>query len=52
MKEIIAYLKKAIESCKEFGEDLDESSWVYEEGVLISANDAQKIVDALSEQCT
>ena len=47
MKEIIKHLKRSIKECKRQKQDLDEASWGYEEGVLLSANDAQKIVDAL-----
>ena len=50
MKEIIKNLKSLIKSCKKYKQNLDEADWGYEEGVLLSANEAQKILDKLSSQ--
>ena len=48
MEQIIEQLKRKIAECEETGEALDEYNWGMETGVLISANDAKKIVSALS----
>jgi len=50
MKKIIENLQGQIESVKHFDDDLDAASWNYEEGVLISANEAIKIVELFNEQ--
>jgi F0F1-type ATP synthase membrane subunit b/b' len=50
MKEIIKNIKAQIKSCKKYKQDLDEASWGYETGVLLTANEAQKIVDKLNEE--
>ena len=43
--EIIEDLKEQICSCVKLGEDLDDKSWNYQVGVLLSANEAKKIVE-------
>jgi len=50
MNKIIKSLESQIKSCKRSKLDLDDASWGYETGVLLSANDAQKILDKLSDQ--
>ena len=52
MEKIIEGLKSQIASCKEFGEDTSEASWKYQEGILISADEAQEIVNALVASIT
>jgi len=47
MKQIIEKLKEQIANSIEYGNDLDAASWGMQEGVLISANEAQQIVEAL-----
>ena len=49
MKKIIENLQGQIESVKHFDTDLDAASWNYQEGVLISANEAIKIVELFKE---
>ena len=48
-KKIIQKLKTQIEGCKSFSEDLNECSWKYETGVLITANEAMFILKSLTE---
>lgn len=45
MEEIIEYLKERIESIKKYNETMNSASWGYEEGCIISGDDAQKIID-------
>ena len=40
-------MKVDIKDCKKFGEDLDNCSWNCEEGVLLTANEAQLLIDNL-----
>ena len=47
MKQIIEKLKEQIANSIEYGNDLDAASWGMQEGVLITANEAQQIVEAL-----
>jgi len=47
MKQIIEKLKEQIANSIEYGNDLDAASWGMQEGVLISANEAPQIVEAL-----
>lgn len=44
---IRASLSRSAESYRESGDDMDACSWGMEHGVLISANDAQRISDAI-----
>ena len=44
MKEVIEYLKERIASIKEYNEPMNSASWGYEEGCVISGEDAQKII--------
>ena len=45
MKSIIGYLKYRAAEAEKDGEDMNAASWNYQEGVLISANDAKEIVE-------
>jgi hypothetical protein len=47
MKEIIRDLKRQVKYNKDGKYDLNGKSWGYEYGVLISANDAEKILQAI-----
>ena len=47
MKQIIEKIKSQMANSIEYGNDLDAASWGMQEGVLISANEARQIVDAL-----
>ncbi len=47
MEEILKNLKIQIETCRENGEEMDSKSFSYEEGVLITANEAQLIIDEI-----
>ena len=44
-KEVIYNLKDQLNSIKE--EDMDKASWGYEEGVLLTGNEAKAILDIL-----
>lgn len=43
MKKIIEYLKSSVDNMET--EDLDEVCWNYQKGILISGNDAKKIIN-------
>jgi hypothetical protein len=47
METIIENLKNQIQQCKKYRQDMNEASWSYETGVLISANEAKFIIDLL-----
>jgi hypothetical protein len=47
MKHLIEKLKEQIANSIEYGNDLDAASWGMQEGVLITANEARQIVEAL-----
>ena len=48
MKKIIETLKTQVQILKESKDDMNAASWNYEEGVIITGNQAQKIIDELS----
>ena len=50
LEKTIDYLKGEIEKLKESGEDFDKKSWGYEEGVLITGNEALTILKACEGQ--
>ena len=45
MTKTIYSIKKQIRQCKRFNQNLDECSWGYQVGVLLTANEAQEIID-------
>ena len=47
MKHLIEKLKEQIANSIEYGNVLDAASWGMQEGVLITANEARQIVEAL-----
>lgn len=47
MKELITYLEDEVKNCKHLAEDLNVKNWYFEIGVLISANEASRIIGAL-----
>lgn len=47
MQEIIEKLASQVSDCEKLNQDLDDCSWGEEEGVLLSANEARKIIDYL-----
>lgn len=49
MKKLIADLKRQIKSCKKFDVNPDAASWGYEEGVLLTANEAKSIVEQIEK---
>lgn len=49
MKKLIADLKRQIKSCKKFDVNPDSASWGYEEGVLLTANEAKSIVEQIEK---
>lgn len=49
MEKIIEKLKSQIDFSIELGEDPNLSSWNYEEGILLSRNEAQKILAKISQ---
>lgn len=48
MKEIIEKLQKQIDEAIECNQPLDEASWGYEQGVIITVNEAKEIIELLS----
>ena len=46
MIDVIEDIKAQIVDIKKYNQNMDGKSWGYEDGVLISGNQAQKIVDA------
>ena len=46
-EELIERLSQSIAFAAEAGEDADAASWSYQEGILISCNEAKLIVEAL-----
>ncbi len=51
-EELIKRLKEKIAFGKKYKEDMDAASWVYEEGAIISLNEAKLIVEALQQHTT
>ena len=49
MKEIIKYLKEQLEQIKKYDGTMNSASWGYEEGILITGDDAEKILKHLEE---
>jgi len=47
MEKIIEYLKRQILACKEFDKELNKRNWRMQQGVLLTANEAQRVVDTL-----
>ena len=45
LKVILNGLKMQINNIKKYNDSMEEASWGYEQGVLLSGNDAQKIID-------
>lgn len=45
MEKLIEGIEAQIQGCKDLGENLDECSWEYEQGIILSANEAQKLLD-------
>ncbi len=50
MEKIIEDLKKDIETGFRWGEDIDETCWVTQTGIMLSRRYAIKIVNALQEK--
>lgn len=49
MEQIINKLKEQISNSDELGCDRDQASWGYEQGVLLTVEEAEKIVNKLSQ---
>ena len=49
MKEIIKNIERQLEDIKKFKEPMDEASWGYEEGVLLSGNEAKAVIEQLKK---
>lgn len=47
MKKIIANLKRQVANAKKYKNGMDEASWGYEQGVLITPNEALAILQAI-----
>jgi hypothetical protein len=45
MEKLIDYLKDEIEKLKEYDTSMDAKSWGYEEGILITGNEAKLIIN-------
>jgi len=50
MENLLSRLKTSISYAEKQGEDMDSVSWGMQEGILISYNEAKKIVEALTNQ--
>ena len=48
---LIKYLKGRLKELKEFDIGMDSASWGYQEGILITGNEAKEIIKLL-EECT
>lgn len=49
LPELITYFKEWIEEKQGEGENMDATSWNYEEGIIISGNEAKFIVEFYEE---
>jgi len=49
LKEIVDQLEADIEIIQQYERVMDEASWGYEEGVLLTGDQAKKIIEALKE---
>lgn len=47
MEEIIESLRTQIKADKHFGSDPNKRNWAFQNGVILSANEAQQVIDAL-----
>lgn len=47
MKAIIKKLERQIKESKKDGDRMDECNWAYEKGILLTPNEAKRIVVAL-----
>lgn len=45
MEELIKRLKTRIDYIEQIQEPMNATSWLYEEGILISGNEAKEIID-------
>lgn len=50
MQRIIKYLQTSVKYCKKNKENLDSKSWGYQEGILLTPNEAIKLIDAIKKQ--
>ncbi len=48
-KRILADLKSSVKIAQDCNEDLDAVSWGWQEGVLISCNDAKLIIELIED---
>lgn len=49
MKKIISNLKRQVANAKKYKNGMDEANWGYEQGVLITPNEALAIIEALKQ---
>jgi len=49
MEKIMKYLQEEINEAIESDENMDAANWGYEEGILITPNEAKKILEALRQ---
>lgn len=50
LKKLLQRLKDSVKSLKDHNEDMDEASWGYEIGVLLTGNDALLIIAAIEKK--
>lgn len=50
IKDVVREMKEQIEQSIDFSHDADAASWGYEEGILISRNQAIAVVDLIEKQ--
>ncbi len=49
-EEIIESLERQLESMRDFDTDMNAASWGYEEGVLLTGNEAEFILNILKHE--
>ncbi len=52
MEKIIENIKEQIETSKNNNLGMDDADWGYEEGILLTPNEALKILEALKSKST
>lgn len=50
LKEIIDQMEDDVQTIHQYSRSMDDASWGYEEGVLLTGNQAKKIIEALKEK--
>jgi len=50
LKEIVDQLENDVQTIQQYSRSMDEAAWGYEEGVLLTGNQAKKVIEALKEK--